>query len=44
MYNYFLTWEYEVTKGDRVFYIPDEDQLKIVVFDAGKHIQPAPTP
>lgn len=37
-------WEYEVTKGDRVFYIPDENQLKVVVFYAGKHIQPAPTP
>ncbi|MBW4666783.1 MAG: hypothetical protein KME60_04915 [Cyanomargarita calcarea GSE-NOS-MK-12-04C] len=35
-------WEYEVTKGDRVFYIPDEDQLKVVVFYAGKHINPAP--
>ncbi len=37
-------WEYEVTKGDRVFYIPNEEQLKVVVFYAGKHIQPAPTP
>ncbi|MCY7333179.1 MAG: hypothetical protein LH649_11095 [Pseudanabaena sp. CAN_BIN31] len=37
-------WEYEVTGGDRVFYIPDETQLKVVVFYAGKHIQPAPTP
>lgn len=36
-------WEYEVTKGDRVFYIPDEGQLKVIVFYAGKHIQPAPT-
>jgi hypothetical protein len=34
----------EVTGGDRVFYIPDENQLKVVVFYAGKHIQPAPTP
>jgi hypothetical protein len=37
-------WEYEVTGGDRVFYVPDETQLKAVVFYAGKHIQPAPTP
>ncbi len=37
-------WEYEVTGGDRVFYIPDENQLKVVVFYAGKHIQPAPIP
>ncbi len=36
-------WEYEVTKGDRVFYIPNQEQLKVVVFYAGKHIQPAPT-
>ncbi|GAX45561.1 hypothetical protein NIES4075_65820 [Tolypothrix sp. NIES-4075] len=21
-------WEYEVTKGDRVFYVPDQEQLK----------------
>ena len=37
-------WEYEVSKGDRVFYVPDDKQLKVVVFYAGKHIQPAPTP
>ncbi|MBD2195215.1 MULTISPECIES: hypothetical protein [Calothrix] len=37
-------WEYEVTKGDRVFDVPDEEQMKVVVFYAGKHIQPAPTP
>lgn len=37
-------WEYEVTGGDRVFYIPDENQLKVVVFYEGKHIQPAPIP
>lgn len=37
-------WEYEVSKGDRVFYIPNSEQLKVVVFYAGKHIQPAPTP
>jgi hypothetical protein len=37
-------WEYEVTGGDRVFYVPDLTLLKVVVFYAGKHIQPAPTP
>ncbi|ARV62619.1 hypothetical protein BZZ01_31855 [Nostocales cyanobacterium HT-58-2] len=37
-------WEYEVTKGDRVFYVPDEEQLKVVVYYAGKHPSPAPTP
>ncbi len=33
-----------LAKGDRIFYVPDEDKLKVVVFYAGKHIQPAPIP
>jgi hypothetical protein len=37
-------WEYEVTKGDRVFHVPDTQQLKVVVYYAGKHPNPAPTP
>ncbi len=37
-------WEYEVTSGDRVFYIPYEEEKKVFVFYAGKHIKPAPTP
>ncbi len=37
-------WEYEVTKGDRVFYVPDEEHLKVVVYYAGKHPNSAPTP
>ena len=37
-------WEYEVTKGDRVFYVPDEEQLKVVVYYAGKHPNLAPKP
>ncbi len=37
-------WEYEVTSGDRVFYIPDEEQLKVVVYYAGKHPKNAPIP
>lgn len=37
-------WEYEVTKGDRVFYVPDEEKLKVVVYYAGKHPQSAPVP
>ena len=37
-------WEYEVTKGDRVFYVPDQEQLKVVVYYAGKHPNPSPTP
>ena len=30
-------WEYEVSKGDRVFYVPDPRQHKVVVYYAGKH-------
>ncbi|MHC5826553.1 MAG: hypothetical protein ACYT04_64485 [Nostoc sp.] len=37
-------WEYEVTKGDRVFYVPDEEHLKVVVYYAGKHPNFVPTP
>lgn len=35
-------WEYEVTSGDRVFYVPNEEQLKVVVYYAGKHPKNAP--
>ena len=37
-------WEYEVTSGDRVFYVPDEERRKVVVYYAGKHPKSAPTP
>ncbi len=37
-------WEYEVTSSDRVFYVPDEDQRKVLVYYAGKHPKSAPTP
>jgi hypothetical protein len=37
-------WEYEVTSGDRVFYKPDASRKKVIVFYAGKHVDPAPTP
>jgi hypothetical protein len=37
-------WEYELTSGDRVFYIPDEDNKKVFVFYAGKHPKSVPTP
>ncbi|MBD2292481.1 hypothetical protein H6G06_03035 [Anabaena sphaerica FACHB-251] len=37
-------WEYEVTSGDRVFYVPNEEQLKVVVYYAGKHPKNAPVP
>lgn len=37
-------WEYEVTGGDRVFYQPDGVKRTVLVYYAGKHIEPAPTP
>ena len=30
-------WEYELTKGDRIFYVPDKNNQKVVVYYAGKH-------
>ena len=37
-------WEYEVTSGDRVFYAPDPQQRKVIVYYAGGHLSPAPAP
>jgi hypothetical protein len=37
-------WEFEVTSGDRVFYIPDIDRQMVVVYYAGKHPTVAPFP
>jgi len=37
-------WEYEVTRGDRVFYVPNEEKRKVIVYYAGAHLKPAPTP
>lgn len=37
-------WEYEVTGSDRVFYVPDEDKRKVVVYYAGTHPKSAPVP
>ena len=37
-------WEYEVTKGDRAFYVPAPEQMKVVVYYAGKHPSPGPAP
>lgn len=42
--DYKGSWEYEVTGGDRVFYTPDQASKKIVVYYAGKHLNPAPRP
>ena len=30
-------WEYELSGGDRVFYVPHEVQKKVVVYYAGEH-------
>lgn len=30
-------WEYEVTSGDRVFYVPNPKESKVVVYYAGSH-------
>ncbi|MGB7414635.1 MAG: hypothetical protein WA902_10540 [Thermosynechococcaceae cyanobacterium] len=38
-------WEYELTGGDRVFYVPDEVNKKVVVYYADKHPKgKSPTP
>jgi hypothetical protein len=37
-------WEYEVTSSDRVFYVPNEEKRKVLVYYAGKHPKSAPTP
>uniref|UniRef100_A0A0C1N6R0 Toxin n=1 Tax=Tolypothrix bouteillei VB521301 TaxID=1479485 RepID=A0A0C1N6R0_9CYAN len=37
-------WEYEVASGDRVYYIPNTEKLKVIIYYAGKHISPAPKP
>ncbi len=36
--------EYEVTSGDRVFYVPDESKRKVVVYYAGVHPKAVPIP
>jgi hypothetical protein len=30
-------WEYEVTKGHRVFYKPLKEEMKVVIYYAGRH-------
>ena len=38
-------WEYEVTSGERVFYVPELQNLKVIVYYAGEHPKKdAPTP
>lgn len=42
--RYSGAWEYEVTSSDRVFYVPDEEKRKVLVYYAGTHPKTAPTP
>jgi hypothetical protein len=42
--RYAGAWEYEVTGGDRVFYVPDPKLGKVTVYYAGPHPEPAPLP
>jgi hypothetical protein len=37
-------WECELTGGDRIFYVPDPETRKVVVYYAGPHPKKAPTP
>lgn len=37
-------WEYEVTSSERVFYVPDEENRKVLVYYAETHPKSAPTP
>lgn len=42
--RYAGAWEYELTGGDRVFYIPDRKVKKVTVYYAGPHPKSAPVP
>jgi hypothetical protein len=38
-------WEFEVTKGDRVYYVPNPETRIVTVYYAGEHPKPpSPTP
>ena len=37
-------WEYEVARGDRLYYRPDPVARKVIVYYAGPHVDPAPAP
>lgn len=38
-------WEFEVTGGDRLYYVPDPKERKVLVYYAGPHPKPpSPTP
>ena len=42
--RYAGAWEYEITGGDRVFYVPDPKLRKVIVYYAGPHPERAPLP
>ena len=43
--NYPHAWEFEVTGGDRVYYVPNPNKRIVSVYYAGKHPNPpAPRP
>ena len=42
--KYAGAWEYELTAGERVFYVPDPQARKVTVYYAGPHPDPAPFP
>jgi len=42
--RYAGAWEYEITSGDRVFYVPDPKLKKVTVYYAGRHPKTAPLP
>jgi len=42
--KYAGAWEYEVTGGDRVFYVPEGKFKKVTVYYAGPHLDQAPPP
>ena len=38
-------WEYEVTGGDRVFYVPNSETRQVIIYYADEHPnQPSPKP
>ena len=42
--KYAGAWEYELTGGKRLFYVPDPRIQKVNVYYAGPHLDPAPFP
>jgi hypothetical protein len=42
--EYAGAWECEISRGDRLYYIPDENTHKVVVYYVGPHPKRAPKP